>query len=146
MGDVFIWRLFNQLAIRPAVWGEKGDRAMVDKTLNEDAPAVLDYLEAEAPADGFRFGNLGLADIAPACFFRNAGFARFRINAGRWPRAAAWMERTLATPPFVRLAALEEAIVRTPIAGHRAALQAAGAPISAASFGSPTPRRGMMPL
>jgi glutathione S-transferase len=26
MGDVFIWRLFNQIAIRPSVWGEKGDR------------------------------------------------------------------------------------------------------------------------
>jgi hypothetical protein len=76
MGDVFIWRLFDQIAIRPAVWDEKGDHAVVDMTLKEDAPAVLDYLEADAPADGFRFGTLGLADIAPACFFRNAGFAR----------------------------------------------------------------------
>ena len=25
MGDVFIWRYFNQIAIRPSVWGEKGD-------------------------------------------------------------------------------------------------------------------------
>ncbi len=45
MGDVFIWRLFNQIAIRPSVWGEKGDRALVDRTLKEDVPAVLDYLE-----------------------------------------------------------------------------------------------------
>ena len=33
MGDVFIWRLFNQVAIRPAVWGDKGDRSLVDKVL-----------------------------------------------------------------------------------------------------------------
>ena len=131
MGDVFIWRLFNQIAIRPAVWGEKGDRALVDKTLKEDAPAVLDYLEADAPAEGFRFGALGLADIAPACFFRNAGFVRFQIDAARWPRTAAWMGRTLATPPFARLAALEDAILRTPIAEQRDVLKAAGAPISA---------------
>ena len=26
MGDVFIWRYFNQIAIRPSVWGEKGDK------------------------------------------------------------------------------------------------------------------------
>ena len=88
MGDVFIWRLFNQIAIRPSVWGEKGDRALVDKNLAEDVPAVLDYLESEAPADGFRFGVLGLADIAPACLFRNAGWVRFQIDAGRWPRTA----------------------------------------------------------
>jgi glutathione S-transferase len=35
MGDVFIWRFFNQIAIRPSVWGEKGDREMVDRTLKE---------------------------------------------------------------------------------------------------------------
>jgi glutathione S-transferase len=146
MGDVLIWRLFNQVAIRPAVWGEKGDRALVDKTLKEDVPAVLDYLESDAPAEGFRFGTLGLADIAPACFFRNAGFARFRIDAKRWPRTAGWMDRVLATPPFARLAALEEAILRTPIADQRGVLKAAGAPISAQSVGGATPRRGMMPL
>lgn len=48
MGDVFIWRLFNQIAIRPSVWGEKGDRELVDRTLKEDVPAVLDYLERGA--------------------------------------------------------------------------------------------------
>ena len=30
MGDVFIWRLFNQIAIRRSVWGEKGDRELVE--------------------------------------------------------------------------------------------------------------------
>jgi glutathione S-transferase len=145
MGDVFIWRLFNQVAIRPAVWGEKGDRALVDRTLQEDVPAVLDYLEGEAPSDGFRFGALGLADIAPACFFRNAAFARFQIDPARWPRTAGWMDRTLATPAFAGLAAFENAIARTPIPQQREALKAAGAPISAESFGSDTPRRGVMP-
>lgn len=146
MGDVFIWRLFNQVAIRPAVWGEKGDRALVEKTLQEDVPAVLDYLEGEAPAEGFRFGGLSLADIAPACFFRNAAFARFQIDPARWPRAAGWMGRTLATPAFAKLAALENAIARTPIARQRGVLQQAGAPISAESFGTDMPRRGLMPI
>jgi glutathione S-transferase len=146
MGDVFIWRLFNQVAIRPAVWGEKGDRMLVDKTLKEDVPAVLDYLEAQAPAEGFRFGALGLADIAPACFFRNAAFARFEIDAARWPNTAGWVGRTLATQPFTRLAMLENAIARTPIAEQREVLRAAGAPISGESFGVSTPRRGVMPV
>ena len=146
MGDVFIWRLFNQIAIRPSVWGEKGDRALVEKTLTEDAPSVLDYLEAAAPAGGFRFGALGLADIAPACFFRNAAWARFQIDAARWPRAAAWMARTLATPAFAKLAAIEDAVLRTPIPEQRERLRAVGAPISAESYATASPRRGMMPL
>jgi glutathione S-transferase len=146
MGDVFIWRLFNQIAIRPSVWGEKGDRELVDRTLKEDVPAVMDYLEAEAPAEGFRFGALGLADIAPACFFRNAGWVRFQIDAQRWPRAAAWMARTLATPPFAKLAALEDAILRTPIAEQRDKLKSLGAPVSPETLAAANPRRGVMPI
>jgi glutathione S-transferase len=146
MGDVFVWRLFNQMAIRPAVWGEKGDRALIDRTLAEDAPAVLDYLEAEAPLDGYRFGAFSIADIAPACFFRLASFARFQIDASRWPRTAAWTARTLATPAFEKLARIENAIARTPIAEQREALKALGAPISAETYGAAAPRRGVMPI
>jgi glutathione S-transferase len=146
MGDVFIWRLFNQIAIRPSVWGEKGDRELVDRTLKEDVPAVLDYLEAEAPAEGFRFGTLSLADIAIAAFFRNAGWVRFQIDAARWPRAAAWMARTLAEPAFAKLARIEDAVLRTPIAGQRAALKKLGAPVSVDTYAGPAPRRGVMPV
>jgi glutathione S-transferase len=135
MGDVFIWRLFNQIAIRPSVWGEKGDRELVDRNLKEDVPAVLDYLEAA----------LSLADIAIAAFFRNAGWVRFQIDAARWPRAAAWMARTLAEPAFAKLARIEDAVLRTPIAEQRAALKALGAPVSAETYAGPAPRRGVMP-
>src|SRR5215470_1793672 len=41
MGDVFIWRLFNQLAIRPYVWGEASDKAVVEETLAREVPMVL---------------------------------------------------------------------------------------------------------
>lgn len=146
MGDVFIWRLFNQVAIRPAVWAEKGDRELMTRTLTEDIPQVLDYLEAEVPADGFLFGELSIADIALASFFRNAAFARFTIDAARWPRMAAYVARVLDTPGFARLRPLEDALARTPIAQHRARLAELGAPLCAETWGTPTPRRGIMPI
>ncbi|MGE0422725.1 MAG: glutathione S-transferase family protein [Reyranellaceae bacterium] len=146
MGDVFIWRLFYRVAVGPAVFGDKRDSDQVARTVSEDVPTVLDYLEAEAPAEGFRFGAASLADIAPACFVRNAHFSRFQIDAARWPRTAGWMARTLALPVFEKLAALENATVRRPIAEHREALQAVGAPLSAQTYGTITPRRGVMPI
>ena len=146
MGDVFIWRYFNQIAIRPSVWGEKGDKALVEKTLHEDIPAVLDYLEAEAPTAGFRFGALSIADIAPACFLRTAAFVRFQIDAARWPRTAGWMGRTLAATAFQKLAVIEDGVLRTPIPQQRDKLREMGAPISAETYGSPSPRRGVMPI
>ncbi len=150
MGDVFIWRYFNQVAIRPSVWGEKGDRELVDRTLKEEVPTVLDYLESEAPGDnsegGFRFGALSIADIAPACFLRTAAFVRFQIDSARWPTTAAWMGRTLATAPFQKLAKIEDAVLRVPVPQQREALQAMGAPISAETYGTASPRRGIMPI
>ncbi|WP_421997490.1 glutathione S-transferase family protein [Reyranella sp.] len=147
MGDVFIWRLFNQMAIRPAVWGEKGDRGLFDRTVREEVPPVLDYLESEAPADGFRFGAaLSIADISVAAFFRNAAWVRFRIDADRWPKTAAWVGRVLASPAFTRLATIEDALLRVPIAEQRAALKAMGAPISAETYAGTAPRRGIISL
>ena len=102
-----------------------------------------------SPADdsrgGFRFGALSLADIAIAAFFRNAGWVRFQIDAARWPRAAAWMARTLAEPAFAKLARIEDAVLRTPIAEQRDALRSLGAPVSADTYAGPAPRRGVMP-
>src|SRR5512146_2416296 len=38
MGDVFIWQLFNEVAIKPFVWGGATDTARVQQTLTEDIP------------------------------------------------------------------------------------------------------------
>ena len=146
MGDVFIWRLFNEVAIKPFVWGETTDAEVVARTLAEDVPQVLDYLEAELPAQGFLFGPLSMADAAIACFFRNAAFARYEIDAERWPTTAAFVARVLATEPFQRLAPFEERMLRTPIAQQRSALAALGAPLTADTLGTLTPRRGVMPI
>ena len=146
MGDVFIWGLFYQLVVHPAVWGEKGDRARVEQTLSKDAPAVLDYLEGQVPAEGFLFGDIGLADISLATFFRTAAFARFAIDAARWPGTAAYVTRVLDHPALADLRPFEEAQIRTNPAGRRAVLEAAGAPLTAQTVGTREPRPGIMAL
>jgi glutathione S-transferase len=146
MGEVFIWRLFDQVAIRPFVWGEPTDAAVVRKAVEEEIPQILDYLESELPAEGFAYGRLGIADIALACFFRNAAFARYRVDAARWPRTAGLVARALAHEAFQRLAPYEELLLRTPLGEHRKALAEHGAPLTAESFGTATPRRGVMSI
>jgi glutathione S-transferase len=146
MGDVFIWRLFNQVAIKPRVWNEPTDHAVVKQTLEVEIPSVLDYLEKELPAQGFLFGEPGIADISLACFFRNAAFARYQVDAARWPRTAAFVARTLGLPAFQKLARIEDSMARTPIPKQRDALREQGVALTAKSFGSETPRRGIMPI
>src|SRR3954471_19286306 len=53
LGDVFIWGLFYQTNVHPLVWGEPGDQRRIDKSLSEDIPAAVDYLERELPPEGF---------------------------------------------------------------------------------------------
>jgi glutathione S-transferase len=147
MGEVVIWRLFNQVAINPRVWGKKTDEAVLRHALEVELPHVLDYLETQLPAKEFLFGEeLAIADVSVASFFRNAAFARYRVDASRWPRTAAFVERALDHESFRKLVPFEELSLRTPIPEQRAALAAAGAPISAESYGTGSPQRGIMSI
>lgn len=147
MGDVFIWQLFNQVAINPYVWGIPTDQEILTRTLERDIPHVLDYLEGEVPAEGFLFGRLlATADVSIAAFFRNAAFARYEVDAERWPRTAAYVARVLATPSFTTLKPFEECMMRTPPARQREALAAIGAPLLATTYGTDMPRRGLMKI
>ena len=146
LGDIFIWGLFYQKIVHPIVWGEPGDERRIEKSLNEDIPAALNYLERELPADGFLFGAIGAADVSIASFFRNGAYAGFETDAARWPRTAAFVERTLAHPCFVDLLRFEDVQRGAEIKGRRQALLDAGAPLTSDTIGVREPRRGMMRL
>lgn len=146
LGDIFIWGLFYQKIVHPLVWGEPGDQARIDKTLNEDAPAALDYLEGELPRDGFLFGEIGLADIAIASFFQNAAYAGFSVDSERWPRTAAFVARTLADPSIAVLLKYEDIQRSADIKGRRQALLEAGVRLTETTMGLREPRKGMMRL
>jgi glutathione S-transferase len=146
LGDVFIWGLFYQKVVHPLVWGEPGDQLRIEKSLNEDIPAALDFLERDLPADGFLFGDVGAADISIASFFLNGAYADFHPDPSRWPRTAAFVDRTLAHPAFADLLRFEEVQRSAEIKGRRQALLDAGAPLTADTMGLRQPRRGLMRL
>lgn len=147
LGDVFIWGLFYQKIVRPIIWGEAGDEARIDKTLAEDLPREMDYLETQLPEDAFLFGEaIGLADIAVATFFRNGAYAGFEPDRKRWPRVAGFVERALAQPCFASFLPFEQAQLSTDPKGRRQALLAAGAPLTAETLGTREPKKGVMRL
>jgi glutathione S-transferase len=144
MGQVIIWQLFNQKMIGPAVWGREPDPAVIEKTCNEDLPAILDYLEGWLPASGWLFGELSIADLSVAAFLRNAQFSRYEIDAERWPKLATFYRNALALDIFQHLARFEMTCAKTPIAQQRAALREAGAPLSEQTHFRERPVRGPM--
>jgi len=146
LGDIFIWGLFYPKIVHPLVWGEPGEQQRIEKSLNEDIPNALDYLERELPAEGFLFGEIGLADIAIASFFRNAAYAGFEPDPKRWPRTAAFVERTLAHPAIASLLPFEDVQRGVEIKRRRQALLDAGAPLTDETLGTREPKKGYMRL
>ena len=146
LGDLFIWGLFYPKVVSPRVWGDPVDEERIEKSLTVEIPAALDYLEGELPAKGYCFGEFGLADIAIATFFRNAGYAGFSTDPTRWPRTARFVSEALAHPAMEKLGNLEQIQLSASLSGRRQALQEAGAKLTPESYGEKEPRRGIMRL
>ena len=146
LGDVFIWGLFYPKMVHPRVWGEPGDQKRIDKSLTNEIPTALDYLEGELPDAGFLFGQMGLADISIASFFRNASYAGFIPDPARWPRTSRLVDAVLAHPAFERIHRLEMIQLSTSIEGRRQALLDAGAKLTQETYGQREARMGVMRL
>ncbi|GLQ48961.1 glutathione S-transferase family protein [Dyella flava] len=142
LADVLVWRLFYQLAVLRYVFGQATDESVVQKAREVDIPSALDYLETQLPADGFVFGELSIADISIACYFRTASFVRYTVDAQKWPRVAALVQQVQALPSFQKLARLEDSMLRIPVTQQREVLAAAGAPLTRATLATDTPRHG----
>jgi glutathione S-transferase len=142
MGEVFIWRLFNERVIKQGEMGEQGDPAVASRAVDVQAPQVLDYLEREfSTARPFLFGAMGIADITVASFMRNAALAGYAIDQSRWPAMQACVQSALQHPAFVALEKFERVSLATPLPGQRDALKAAGAPLVGDSRRSAPSRR-----
>ncbi|MBN8929792.1 MAG: hypothetical protein BGO51_16780 [Rhodospirillales bacterium 69-11] len=144
MSDVIMWRVFNEAVIKPGIWGRPRDVEEVERAVTGELPPVLDYLEGVAPADGFAFGPLSIADLSVAVLFRNLAWSRVTLDPARWPRTRGWVERTVAGSPLGPLTALADRLVRLSPAAQREAYAAAGLPVTTDSMGGSTPRRGPM--
>jgi hypothetical protein len=68
------------------------------------------------------------------------------VDVTRWPLTAGFVDRVPAQDCLAKLQPFEALMLRTPILEQRAALAAAGAPVSADTVGGTVPRRGVMRL
>lgn len=101
--------IFFQRFMRPLAFKQDPDEVLVEKIINKDLPPILDYIESQVPAEGFLFGEqFMLADLSLVSAFINAGYAGYNIDAARWPRTAAFLERVKAHHVVAPLLAIEE--------------------------------------
>lgn len=144
MGDVFIWKVFNEACIKPAIWGSPRDVAAIGRAVSDDLPPVMDYLEQCAPESGFKFGAISIADISVAVFFRNLAWSRAAPEATRWPRTMAWVGRVAEVTALKRLSVAGDQLLRVPPAEAGEAMSRIGFTVAEESMAGPAPQRGPM--
>jgi glutathione S-transferase len=102
-------RVFWMHIIIPVRSGKPVDHAEVARFVDESFPPALDYLESIAPRGGWLLGNFGIADVSLYSPVRLLDLAGAPLDAGRWPRFAAWYQRVAARPSARSIDAAERA-------------------------------------
>lgn len=101
LGRTLAGGYFFQKLICPAMLGKPSDEAIINRTLNEDLPPILAYLESQLPSAGFVFADgMGLVDFTIGSFFLNAQYCGYSVDAGCYPKLAAYLERLLTHALF----------------------------------------------
>jgi len=104
--------LFLERVVKPLFFKQATDDAKVEQTINELLPPVQDYLETQVPQTDFLFDSFCRADISLAGPFVNAQYARYKVDAARWPLLAAYIERVKAQPQVAKLLQIEAKLMR----------------------------------
>jgi glutathione S-transferase len=93
--------VFFQRVIRKRILKQEPDEALARKKIDEEAPRVFDWLEGQLGDAEWLVGpRFGIADIAAGSPFVNFAHAGEAVDAKRWPRLAAYVERVHARPSF----------------------------------------------
>ena len=121
--DVLGWKLFFQIAIKPRILKEEIDHDLVEQAKTVEIPETFDYLETIMPDGGYLFGETaGLADFSLAPAFLNARIVGHEVDAGRWPKLAAWLGRVEEETPLKRLNAVALTLLTTRLADQKAVM------------------------
>lgn len=99
---------FFEKVVKPKLLGQPADEARIRHTLEVALPKVLNYLESQCPTSGYMFSSgFSIADVTFGSTFLNARYAGYSVPADRWPRTAAYVDRVLTHPVYVKRIAKE---------------------------------------
>lgn len=107
-------KIFFNRIVAPRFLKAPGDEGAAAAAERDELPPILDYLESVVPeGEGWLVGtSLTLADIAVAGPFANFRHTGTSVDAGRYPRTVAFVERVLSRPSFAPWIEQEAAILQ----------------------------------
>ena len=88
------------------------DLAAADKAEAEELPGLYEYLESVLPESGWLVDErFTMADLAAGCPLINIGYVSEALDAARWPKVAAWLDRVKARPSVAAAMELEAPMI-----------------------------------
>jgi glutathione S-transferase len=99
---------FFERKVKKLLGQGEADETKLQRLSTEELPNCLAYLESQVPDNGFFFGELGVADIAIAGPFINGGYGGYQVEAGVFPKTAAYIKRVVAHPVLAPILAAEQ--------------------------------------
>jgi glutathione S-transferase len=92
---------FERWLKKNVLGGQPADEGRLAEVKKDKIPPTFDWLEAQLGNGEWAVGNhFGLADIALAAPFVNFSYAGEKVDAARWPKLAAHVERVWSRPSF----------------------------------------------
>ncbi len=104
-------KIFMERLTRPFQTKVPGDESVVEDSIKNLVPPVFDYIESQLPAEGFIFGEIGVADIAVATAIINATYADFEVDAGLWPKVSEHLNLVMAHPAVMDVMRAEQPLI-----------------------------------
>ncbi len=103
---------FRERLLARSLFNREPDEDAVTQAIENEIPAAFDYLEGQLSGAGPVIGDtVTIADIAISSPFVNLAYGNCSVDAGRWPKLAAYVETMLARPSFTALLAEEKEFI-----------------------------------
>lgn len=103
--------LFFQKVLRPKVFGQPADEAVVDQILGGVRPTVFGYLDSIADGAHLVGGTQTLADLAVVSNLLTYSYLGLEIERAKYPRLAQYFKRQIASELFGAAIAAEQPAV-----------------------------------
>ena len=89
------------------------DHARLEQLATEELPELLAYVETKVPTEGFLFGSIGIADISICSPLINGGYGGYELDADKYPKTAAFLDRVTSHPAIAPVLAKEAEMLRS---------------------------------
>ena len=92
--------IFRERFVRPNAFGEDGDEKIVQEAIENELPPVLSYLEGQLSGHATVGESFSIADAAIGSVLTCLNLADEKLDAGAWPKLAAYHDGLLKRPSF----------------------------------------------